>query len=94
MAAARIVEVVPRPIRTPVVKYPHKTPALEVRLREILGHIGEPEASQGCIEHRNDTIDDDLTLHSDLELVTVSFEIPSPDPTMGWKAHVDARVAE
>jgi len=62
LATAGIVEVIPRPGRAPFIQHPHETPLLEMRLRKVLRHIGEPETIKRCIQDLEFAIQDDLAL--------------------------------
>jgi len=59
---AGVIEVIPRPSRAPFVKHPDQATVLQVRLRQILWDIGEPETIKRCIENPEFAIQDDLAL--------------------------------
>jgi hypothetical protein len=82
------------PYWAPILKHPREAPGGNVWLRQDLRHMGEPETVQRCIENLEDSVEHELAIHPDGQLVSVAFELPGIKAAQGRKAQVDAGVAD
>ena len=64
----------------------------DVRPRQVLRHIGEPEAGERRIEHLEGAVEDELAVNAHLQLAPAFLELPGVQPAMGRKAQIDAVV--
>ena len=76
LAAARVVEVIAREGRAPVLEHPDQPPVGEVRLHLILGQVGQAEAGQRRVEHQGDAVEHELPLDPHPEFAPALLELP------------------
>src|SRR6516165_2219028 len=77
LAAARVIEMIARIGRAPILKHALQATLHEMRRGDVLGHIGQPEAGQRRIEHLERAVEDELAFDMHLQLAAVVFEFPS-----------------
>ena len=86
LPAARIVQVVPRPRRAPILEHSLEASGGDMRQRDVFRDVGEPEAVYCGIEDLEDAIKHELPLNPDSQLVSVLFKFPGIKPTICGKA--------
>ncbi len=94
LASAGIVEVIARKRRAPIFQHPLEAALGEMRLRQILRHIGEAESGERRIEHLGSAVEDELAFDAHLELAAILLELPGVEPAMGGQAQIDAAVTD
>src|SRR3954462_5543884 len=76
LTTAWIVEVITGKRRAPVLKHALQATLSEMRLRHILGNIGQPESGQRRIEHLRRAVEDELAFNAHLQFVVTFFDLP------------------
>jgi hypothetical protein len=94
LAATRIVEMVSRKGRAPVLKHSLDTTLGEMGLRQILRHIGQAESSQRRIEHLGSAVEDELAFDAHLQFAGALFEIPGVQPAICGQTQIYAVVTD
>src|SRR3712207_9125241 len=83
LPAARIVQVVPRPRRAPILQDSLEASGGNVRQRDVFRDVGEAEAVYCGIEDLEDAIEHELPLDPDGQLVSITLELPGIKPKIG-----------
>jgi len=92
LAATRVVKMISAPGRRPFAEHPDELALRDVRPCQILRYVSQAKAGERRIANLKDVVEDELSIHSDLELTATSLELPGPQSPMSRLAQVDARV--
>src|SRR5689334_6911301 len=90
LPTARVVQVVPRPRRAPILQDPLKASGSDVRQRNVLGDMSEPETVHCGSEDLEDAVEHELAVDPDGQFLSVTLELPGIKATIGGQAQVDA----
>src|SRR5216683_2075368 len=90
LAAARVVEVITRIRRAPILEHPLETALRDVRLRHVLWHIGQAESGQRRIEHLESAVEDESAFDMHLQLAAILLEFPGVQSAMCGETQIDA----
>ncbi len=94
LAAARVIEVVARIWRAPVLEHPPEAALVDVRLHKAFRQISQAEACEPGLEHLAGGVEEQLALDPHLEFARALFELPGVQPAMGGQAQIDAVVLD
>src|SRR4051812_16406074 len=94
LPAARVVQVIPRPRRAPILERLLEATGSDVRQRDVLRDVSEPEAVHCGIEDLEDAVEHELSFDPDGQFLSITLELPSVKPTIGGQAQVDAGVID
>ena len=76
LSPARVVEVIARKWRTPVVKHEPEAPLGDVVADEVFRDIGDPETAYRSLDHGNGRIEGELAFHPYTKVAAVPGEFP------------------
>src|ERR687898_917252 len=82
------------PIGRPFLEVAHEPAFGDVRQDYLFRNVGKAESIQGRVERAEDVVEGQLTLDADLDLAPILLELPRVEPAEGWKAEIDAGVAD
>src|SRR5581483_6720800 len=76
LAAARIIKVVARRQRAPVLEHFPKIAPGDMRPHQALGHIGQPEPGHSRADYLVGTVEDQLAIDSDIQFALSLCQVP------------------
>ncbi len=94
LASAWIIEVIAGIWRAPIFKHPFETALGEMRLCQILRHIGQAESGKRRSEHLESAVEDELALDAHLEFAITFFELPGVQAAVCGQTQIDAVVTD
>lgn len=92
LAAAGIIEVIPRKGRTPVGQNTHQVPGGDIRLHLILRQVGQSKPCERGVQAQSNVIEDKLSLDMHLDLAAVLREFPGIEAAVRRQAKINAFV--
>ena len=90
LAAARVVEVIPRTRRTPIRENAYEPTLFHKSFHPIFRKIRKPKALKCRILHQGQRVEDGPTLDADFKLATALPEFPGVEASMGGQTQIDA----
>jgi hypothetical protein len=92
VAAARVIEVVARRRRAPVLEDAPEVTRSDVGLDHALRQAGQAESGKRRVDHLRGTVENELALDAHVQLAPAFLELPCVQPAMARQAQVDAVV--
>ena len=90
LPSARIVQVITREGRAPIGQHPGQPALGYIWLHVTFRQISKTEAIECGAQERPRPVEDQLTIHPDVENAAILFELPGVEAAMGWQSKVQA----
>ena len=92
LAAARVIELVARKRRAPILEHPEQSSVGNIRRHLVFRHVGEAHSGQCRVQPQRHVVEHQLPVDAHFQFASALFEFPGVDSAVGRQADIDAVV--